>query len=210
MSTNGARFLFGGALLCVLLQFSSGYHKCGDIKDSDLTVVDPEWYHESMEKGFYMNEQGNWNHCRDKASWFWTRLIGRGRSSSAVKKICYIWDSVVSSGKVDVPMKCSYTRLENQECEVDFGGTSAHGDVEMSGSVKFLKTDNKTYIAGTYCLFGKKASYWIFSTTEAQLDPEILKDLGRHFTKIGFNNGQTSAKKGISPLFLNKLISVNC
>jgi len=72
-----------------------------------------------------------------------------------------------------------------------------------SGSLIFTKTDNKTYIAGATCVFGKTNFWWIAST-DKDMDEGLKKEIHDDFVKQGFKD-QNVAKEGKTPVMFKHM-----
>ena len=76
----------------------------------------------------------------------------------------------------------------------------------VAGEFTITLSDNKTYMAGTTCMFGKENFWWLLSATP-EIDPATKAAAEAHFAGLGFK--APVAVKGTDPVILKKfLISV--
>jgi len=79
--------------------------------------------------------------------------------------------------------------------------------VPIQGGGQFVTThtDNKTYFAGSMCIFGKENIWWILSTNiDKSLPAGVYEQILADFTKFGFK-ADNIASADTSPLYLRKM-----
>jgi hypothetical protein len=185
--------------------------------------------------GFYTVEHSRCNNCENNENWKW--MNGRGLG---VKKMCWLFDVVTPKHKFYIPITCTYSKVEYQDCVADFAGTveSNHSctfifnkylsrivsilliimfdsiptpspslPYVVAGKLSFSMTDNKHYVAGTYCLFGRE-NFWFYSAIKNRSYKDTLIKARQHFKDRGFT--APVAIEGVHPVVFKAFREVDC
>jgi len=191
-------FLLGVALISFLAT-SSAYKACIDVKS---VPTDEDWFIKEALDGWNLVEHSNCDNCEKSEAWSWLRAGGR---SVQTKRMCWDMDVDTQYGPYTVPFDCKYTSVQQQECSMDFGNTDIKDKIAFGGHIRFTKTDNQTYVAGTTCIFGKENFWWIVATDKTELPASLKKELDADFIRLGFQANNVATRD--SPLFIKRLSS---
>ena len=85
--------------------------------------------------------------------------------------------------------------------------SSFSGNTTVGGTFTITQTDNKTYLAGVNCIFGKENFWWIAATTPT-VDESVTKSVQTLFA--GFNFTSTLAARGTNSLIFDKFTRKTC